>query len=298
MVLRVWLCALAAALLALAAPDAESASKKKPAPSLAGPEMQVVIVRAAAAGCEPACPQWISAEGQITARTPAAFKKALAKLGKRKLPVVLSSPGGDVDAALAIGRIVRARGLDVIVGRTDFSGCAPGRKDCKLPKSRKGVYRGGLVSLGAYCFSACPFVLAAGVERLVAADTFVGVHQMTRTVVQERVNYLEKYRIVNGRKKVVSRKVVGRKKLKSYTTTEMDASLRERLTAYLDEMGVERRLLDLLDEAPPTAIHLIAGPEAAALGLATGSEAAGERLDPARCREAKPAAFCVGPEPR
>ena len=40
--------------------------------------MRVVIVRNVADGCEPLCPQWISAEGQITAQSPAVFKKALA----------------------------------------------------------------------------------------------------------------------------------------------------------------------------------------------------------------------------
>ena len=50
----------------------------------------VVIVQSNLPNCQPLCPQWISAEGQITERTPALFKKALAKAGKLALPIVIS----------------------------------------------------------------------------------------------------------------------------------------------------------------------------------------------------------------
>src|SRR4026207_2379666 len=69
--------------------------------------MRVVIVRNNVGKCEPLCPQWISAEGQITANTPSVFNKALAAPGDQNLPVIISSPGGDVEAALAIGEIIR-----------------------------------------------------------------------------------------------------------------------------------------------------------------------------------------------
>jgi hypothetical protein len=61
--------------------------------------------------------------------------------------LTLNSPGGSVYDALAIGRAIRAAG----------SGTA--------------------VEDGAVCLSACPYLLAGGVERSVADGGMVGVHQ-------------------------------------------------------------------------------------------------------------------------
>jgi hypothetical protein len=59
----------------------------------------------------------------------------------------LHSPGGAVDEALQIGRIIRSTGLPVIV------------------------------TAGASCFSACPYILAGGQDRVVSRQALVGVHQ-------------------------------------------------------------------------------------------------------------------------
>lgn len=59
----------------------------------------------------------------------------------------LHSPGGVVDEALRIGRIIRDTGLPV------------------------------MVTGGASCFSACPYVLAGGLKREVSQQALVGVHQ-------------------------------------------------------------------------------------------------------------------------
>jgi hypothetical protein len=61
--------------------------------------------------------------------------------------IALNSPGGDVDDALEIGRLIRARNLPVVIAS------------------------------GAVCFSACPYILAGGTERQVSREGFVGVHQ-------------------------------------------------------------------------------------------------------------------------
>lgn len=45
-------------------------------------EMKFVVARSNAPGCEPNCPEWISAEGDIAAGTPALLKRTLKKLGK------------------------------------------------------------------------------------------------------------------------------------------------------------------------------------------------------------------------
>ena len=59
----------------------------------------------------------------------------------------LNSPGGSVQDALRLGRFLRNEGIATEVGQ------------------------------GAYCFSACPYILAGGTERRVDVRGSVGVHQ-------------------------------------------------------------------------------------------------------------------------
>ena len=124
--------------------------------------MTVSIIRHGGHSCEPECPAWIAASGVITNDTPAEFRKVFAKLGREKLPVIINSPGGRLFAALKIGRMIRARGLSVAVGETQFDPLSDGMV---------------ISSEGGSCKSACPFILAAGVERYSGEGRLVGLHQ-------------------------------------------------------------------------------------------------------------------------
>jgi hypothetical protein len=218
------------------------------APARAAPaddtDMQFLVVRSGQPGCEPTCPEWISAEGAIVRDSPALFKKLLKTIGNRRLPVVVTSPGGDVDAALALGRIIRARKLEVGVGKTRFIGCQPQQKDCRDNDGRGARYIGIAYSGGAYCNSACPLMLAGGTRRVVGQWAYLGVHQITTVHTQVLTRYQEKYRIVNGKKKVTSKKVVSRKNVGTRTTYEMSKAQERELAAYLAEMGVGRAVID------------------------------------------------------
>lgn len=61
--------------------------------------------------------------------------------------IALHSPGGSVDDALQVGRAIREAGLDTVM------------------------------SGSTVCLSACPYMLMGGVNRTVAAEASVGVHQ-------------------------------------------------------------------------------------------------------------------------
>jgi hypothetical protein len=255
--------------------------------------MRVVIVRSVVAGCEPLCPQWISAEGQITANTPAVFKKTLAKAKDLHLPIVVTSTGGDVDASLKIGEMIRAKHLDVAVGWTYFGGCAPHQQGCKLPKAQNGIYRGVVMSGTGFCVSACAFILAAGEKRFKGDDTLVGVHQISRTVTREKVRYYERYRIVHGKKQVLSRKIVSRKPMESYVSTKLDRQLEKKLNAFFAKMGVNRSLLGLFNKAPPTAMYMLTALEARDTKLVTDATSATALVAGSRCASDPPAANCV-----
>ncbi len=282
----------------LFAGSGEAATKKKqkkpePEQSIYDQPLRVVVVRNIIGNCEPNCPQWISAEGQITAKSPAVFKKALAKIGDQKLPVVITSPGGDLDAALAIGDMIRKRGLDVAVGGTHFGGCAPYQKSCKLPKEQKGIYRGFVVTNQGFCVSACPMILAAGTHRFGTGENYIGVHKISRVITREKVRYLERYLIINGKKKVVSRKIVSRKPMKSQISTKLDKRLEKKLIAYLKKMGVEPKLLALFDRAPPSSMYRLMGDELRTTNLVTDVTPSADLALVARCLTTPPAGNCV-----
>lgn len=234
-----------------------SAATARAAPVGDRADMQFVVVRGGQPGCEPTCPEWISAEGTIVEASPAQFKKLLKTIGNRRLPVVVSSPGGDVDAALAIGRMIRARKLETAVGKTRFIGCQPGQKDCRENDGKGSRYIGVAFSGGAYCNSACPLLLAGGTRRVVGQWAYLGVHQTTTTYVKIETQYRAKYRVVNGRKKMTSKKVVSRKNVGGYKTYEMSKATEKKLLAYLAEMGVGRAVVDLMKVTPASDIRKI-----------------------------------------
>lgn len=257
-----------------------------------GAPMRFAIVRTNVEGCEPNCPQWISAEGAITRETPALLRKILKQAGKDRLPILINSFGGDVDASLAMADIIRANRLDVGVGWTFFAGCMPTNLFCKLPEQQMGVYRGVPVTWRAYCFSTCPFILAGGQKRL-AGGAMVGVTQFSTTVTSQRVFYEERFRVVNGRKKLIGRKIVKRDPVKSYTTTKLDTSSQRKLTAHMSKMGVQKGFMAFLAKAQPLSVYFLTGKEAMAVKLVTDFASARTLVDNQLCQATPTAANCI-----
>jgi hypothetical protein len=107
-----WIAGGLAALLPLAALAAD------PPPRATGPMSFALAGNGGnCLGCE-----WVAAEGLITADAPAAFAAFLKQEGWAACysaePVTLDSPGGDPEAAMALGRALRAAGCTTSVGRT------------------------------------------------------------------------------------------------------------------------------------------------------------------------------------
>lgn len=282
------------ALLLVHAVTVEAATtKKKPVEKApVSPAMVFAIVRSGIVGCEPNCPQWISAEGQIMPGSQNQFRKILKQAGNFRLPVVITSQGGDVEAALAIGQMIRQRKLDVLVGWTLFTGCNPTVKTCKLPKEQKGVYAGLVMTSRGYCLSACPFIVASGQKRILGSGAILGVHEITTQPITQRIRYNETYRMVNGKKKVLSRKVVSRKNIVGKTTTKLSKSFDKKLKAYLNTMGVSLAMLDLLHLAPPSAIHTLSYDEMKSTNLVTALGNASDLVAHNLCKTTPPADNC------
>ncbi|MBB5666348.1 hypothetical protein GGE68_004579 [Rhizobium leguminosarum] len=182
--------------LPIGAATSQAAGEKK---QTGQPPMRFILVHHPL--CMEDCPGWVSAEGRITSDTPAQLRKILKKIGGRKLPIVFRSEGGDVEAAYAMGRMIRKAGLETAVGGTRLKDCPADDLRCDAAIAKDGTALGNAYSEGAYCFSACPLALVGGTSRVASQWALIGVHQITTVYNRVRVSYRIEYKIVNGKKK-------------------------------------------------------------------------------------------------
>lgn len=248
---------------------ARAASTASPTPSYSptvpqiAPPMQFVHVVGAGPQCQPNCPEWISAEGQIMVGTAQIFARFIAGLGGRRLPILISSPGGSMQDAMTMGRLIRAHRLAVAVARTDMSPCPPDQPKC-LPA------RGVAKLSGSICMSACPVMLAGGIERYVNGLSAIGVHQLRlgpKTMIK-RV-YQVQYRIVGGEKQEISRTLMSEEQ-SSVVPTSVDLSSADNAVAkYLTEMGVGDSIIKSMLLTPSDKIDLLTNAELISSHLAT-----------------------------
>ncbi|PLP61029.1 hypothetical protein CYK37_01655 [Mesorhizobium loti] len=257
------------------------------------PPMRFMVVRTAPKSCEPTCPEWISAEGMITGATPKLFKQVLASVGGRRLPVIITSPGGSVPAAMEIGDLIRINKLDVGVGRTVLMECGKGNTACSSEKERGALHLGAVSTLGGYCASACPLILAGGVNRLAGPSAMVGLHQVTTTSRQMQIEYRITYRIVRGKKRIISKKEVGRRILPGQTYYQMSAELEKRIAGYLSLQGVSGwEFLNMMRETAASDLRILQRSEMWDMGLLTGSDSAELLVENSLCNQVPAAANC------
>lgn len=136
--------------------------------------MRFVVVRSLDGDCEPTCPEWIMADGSIDAKAPARLKALLKLTVGRRLPLLVTSGGGDSDAAMALGRLIRKGRLDVLIARTKLDGCGIGLTECEAKADKPAGPLGKAASTGAVCMAECALVLAGGVRRMAGSATVVG----------------------------------------------------------------------------------------------------------------------------
>ncbi|TCR92092.1 hypothetical protein [Rhizobium sp. BK376] len=284
------MCVAAASLLAVAplgSVNAEDSPLDRP--------MEFVLVHGDAAYCDRdgTCADWIAAEGQIKADTPKKLQKILKTVGKKKLPIIVRSPGGDVAAAMEMGLVIRKKGLSVAVGGSRLSGCGFTDPFCTSGRGKDGSATGEVYSSGAVCFSACPLLLAGGVRRIASPFALIGVHQITTTYREERVRYRTEYQMVNGRKKILSQKEIGRKIVGQHDTTKLGKKQKAALIAYLDKMGIDDAIFDMMMSATPSSIRLIKQDEAIQIKMTTEQESADDLVLVNGCADGKTIASCI-----
>lgn len=157
-----------------AVPKARPATLKAPVPP-----MVFYVVKGAPDACGRGCDRWIAVEGQVDSTAAQRFRKFLARQGNRNLPLYFSSPGGNLDQALAMGAMLRERRAVARVARTVVRDCGLEAQDgeaCIKLKSSGRELHGDLFTRGATCNSACPYLMLGATTREIAADALLAVH--------------------------------------------------------------------------------------------------------------------------
>ena len=240
---------------------------------------KIRLVRLADPACEPSCAEWIAIKGRIDTGAADALKEVLREAGKRKLPILVDSGGGAVNEAMEMGRLIRARGLDVVVARTEFVTCSKDDAVCRK-RVGNGHTLGMVRSAGAICASSCGFLLASGVHRSVGASTLVGVHQIvsfqTYQKVYRQYEVQRAYRggrIVEIDRRVVSETRGATKTVQTATGDETYVKIRK----YFSEMGIDDGIMPLLISSPPKGMHWLTDAELKSTALMTDHQQ-GEQL--------------------
>jgi hypothetical protein len=125
--------------------------------------------------CGPDCSEWIAAEGVVEWDTFKRLFALAARLGERKVPVILNEWGeSDLKVAMTLGRIISDHGLDVSAGKTVVAGCADATEAVCFALKRSGKSLDAGIDISAVkCDFACVLILAGGVHRTLPADAKV-----------------------------------------------------------------------------------------------------------------------------
>jgi hypothetical protein len=175
----------------------------------------------------------IVAEGRIhrneAARLLTLVQRAAAVSGSIPRTLVISSPGGELVGALALGEALRQLGVRTVVGSIASDG-----------------YGQATLSPGR-CHSACVFVLMGGAARSVVPGSLVGVHSPQPVMV------------VGGRAYLPD----------SETTRHVIQQTAPVLRSYARQMGVSPSLVDVANDVPHTTVRNLSSYELARYSLVT-----------------------------
>jgi len=223
-----------------------------PAKPLSSTPLTFYVAKGAPHSCGPGCSEWIAVEGGFGIGSAARFRALIARLGKQKLPVFFHSPGGLVEEAMIIGRLMREKGMTSGVGLTIPEGCMDEKRkqECdELKKSGKKLDADLLTSAGR-CSSACAYALLGGKTRVVAPGARIGVHA-TRSV-----------NIANNQVKIadLSKKSAEQQKADRQR-------YREKLRSYAREMGMNVQLIEVAEDVPHEKIHYLTRNQIAEFGI-------------------------------
>ncbi|WFU04678.1 hypothetical protein QA648_28340 (plasmid) [Rhizobium sp. CB3171] len=251
------------------------------------PPMRIIVMHGAA--------DWISVEGWIGKNSDSDLRAVLDSLGNRKLPIVLDSPGGSVTAALKMGEMIRAAHLSVAVGHTWH--CSDPEAKCNSISAATSEWNGRVGPTQGVCYSACPFILAGGIRRMLSPYGYLGVHQIVQ--VQDEILTQDEfiYKTIHGKRHVVDRYVINSKPLSERRTPDLSEATRNKYADYFKKMGVDQSIVDMMMSAPPDKLRMISADEAMKIGLLTDQDSAYDFVAAGDCPAGQPIKTCRAAPP-
>ncbi len=146
----------------------------------------IYLAKGPANSCGAGCDHWIAIEGKVDQDAASRIRRFLRNVKDTELPIYFHSPGGTVEQALVIGRLLRSRKAIARVGRTIVAACGSGTQAddaCVKIKTAGGEVEAEIATSHAMCNSACGYLLLGATTREVAPDAVVAVHNSKFTLV-------------------------------------------------------------------------------------------------------------------
>ena len=202
--------------------------------------------------CGPGCEKWIAAEGAIAHGTAARLRAFLTRHGSKagKLPIYFNSPGGITTESLAIGRLMRERGMTARVARTIPQACVGEAKECASAKRSGQALAARLTSTSSQCNSACVYAIVGARLREIAPEAHLGIHA-AKTVV---MGYLPRGITIPAE-----------------LHARFKAQNQQLIRRYLIDMGIKPGLLDAADKIPHESIRALSREEMVRFNIDTRS---------------------------
>src|ERR1700722_17113687 len=163
-------------------------ARAKPAPQIPGfaPNLIIYLAKGPANSCGPGCDRWIAVEGDVDRNAASRIRRFLQDVKATQRPIYFQSPGGSVEQAFVIGRLLRSRKAVARVGRTVVAACGAGAQvddACLKIKTGGGEVQAEIVTRQAMCNSACGYLFLGATTRQVAPDAAMAVHNSKLTLV-------------------------------------------------------------------------------------------------------------------
>jgi len=224
----------------------------EPSPAAAGfaPKLIIYLAKGPANSCGPGCDHWIAVEGTVDRAAATRIGRFLRAV-KDNRPIYFHSPGGSVEPAYEIGRLLRSRKVIARVGRTIVAACAAGSQvddACLKIKMAGGEVEAELSTYHAMCNSACSYLFLGATTREVAPDAALAVHSSKLTLV------------VRGHPPP---QLVAAYREKSMAKADRDRA------AFIQAMGISRELNDLIKTVKFESLHVLERPELYRFGIDT-----------------------------
>jgi hypothetical protein len=227
--------------------------RAKAIPEIPGfaPRLIIYLAKGPANSCGPGCDRWIAIEGNVDQEGASRIRRFLRDVKDTQRPIYLHSPGGAVEQAYAIGRLLRSRKAIARVGQTIVAACSSGTQvddACLKIKAAGGEVQAEIVTHHAMCNSACGYLFLGAATREVAPDAAMAVHNSKLTMV------------FHGNPSA--------QQIAAFTESSLAKADRER-ASFIQSMGISHELNDLIRTVKFESMHALTRSELYRFGVDT-----------------------------